>query len=110
MKQKIEKWWDSFLSLKWWVQAIIIAVIAVGIHNYILHQEVTMPKGIGTYGKKVGRPPMKKKKKKKKKKKQTMSGFTTSTTIKELIGTRRRKPLKANAKRKRKRKKNKTKR
>lgn len=110
MKQKIEKWWDSFLSLKWWVQAIIIAVVAVGIHNYILHQEVTMPKGIGTYGSKVGRPPMKKKKKKKKKKKQTMSGFTTSTTIKELIGTRRRKPLKANAKRKRKRKKNKTKR
>jgi len=37
MKNKIEKWWDSFLSLKWWVQAIIIAVIAVGIHNYILH-------------------------------------------------------------------------
>ena len=110
MKQKIEKWWDSFLSLKWWVQVIIIAVVAVGIHNYILHQEVTMPKGIGTYGSKVGRPPMKKKKKKKKKKKQTMSGFTTSTTIKELIGTRRRKPLKANAKRKRKRKKNKTKR
>jgi len=28
-----------------------------------------MPKGIGTYGSKVGRPPMKKKKKKKKKKK-----------------------------------------
>jgi hypothetical protein len=37
MKQKIEKWWDSFLSLKWWVQVIIVAVIAVGIHNYILH-------------------------------------------------------------------------
>jgi hypothetical protein len=28
-----------------------------------------MPKGIGTYGSKVGRPPMKKKKKKKKSKK-----------------------------------------
>ena len=37
MKQKIEKWWDSFLSLKWWVQVIIVAVIAVGIHNFILH-------------------------------------------------------------------------
>ena len=112
MKQRIEKWWDSFLSLKWWVQAIIIAVVAVGIHNYVLHQEVTMPKGTGTYGSKVGRPPMKnKKKKKKKKKKQTMSGYTTSTTIKELIGTRRRKPLKANVRKKRKkRSKNKTKR
>ena len=38
MKQRIEKWWDSFLSLKWWVQAIIIAVVAIGIHNYILHK------------------------------------------------------------------------
>jgi hypothetical protein len=28
-----------------------------------------MPKGIGTYGSKIGRPPMKKKKKKKKSKK-----------------------------------------
>ena len=44
MKQRIEKWWDSFVSLKWWVQAIIIAVIAVGIHNYILHQEVICQK------------------------------------------------------------------
>ena len=113
MKQRIEKWWDSFVSLKWWVQAIIIAVVAVGIHNYILHQEVTMPKGIGTYGSNVGRPPMKnkKKKKKKKKKKQTMSGYTTSLTIREVIGTRRRKPLKANVRKKRKkRSKNKTKR
>ena len=42
MKQRIEKWWDSFLSLKWWVQAIIIAVVAIGIHNYILHQELIM--------------------------------------------------------------------
>ena len=76
MKQKIEKWWDSFLSLKWWVQVIIVAVIAVGIHNYILHQELAMPKGIGTYGSKVGRPPMKKKKKKKKsKKKQVYEWF-----------------------------------
>ena len=40
-----------------------------------------------------------------------MSGFTTSTTIKELIGTRRKKPLKANVRKKRKkRKKNKAKR
>ena len=106
MKQRIEKWWDSFLSLKWWVQAIIIAVVAIGFHNYILHQEVIMPKGIGTYGSNVGRPPMKKKKKK-----QTMSGYTTSNTIKELIGTRRRKPLKANVRKKRKKRtKNKTKR
>jgi len=37
MKQKLEKWWDQFISLKWWVQAIIIVVITVGIHNFILH-------------------------------------------------------------------------
>ena len=29
-----------------------------------------------------------------------MSGFTTSATIKELIGTKKRKPLKANARKK----------
>ena len=38
MKQKIEKWWDSFVSLKWWVQAIIIVAITIGVHSYILHQ------------------------------------------------------------------------
>ncbi len=37
MKQKIEKWWDSFVSLKWWVQAIIIIAIIIGVHSYILH-------------------------------------------------------------------------
>lgn len=37
MKQRIEKWWDSFISLKWWVQAIIIVLITIGVHNYILH-------------------------------------------------------------------------
>ena len=38
MKQRIEKWWDSFVSLKWWVQAIIIVAITIGVHSYILHQ------------------------------------------------------------------------
>ena len=38
MKQKIEKWWDSFVSLKWWVQAIIIVAITIGVNSYILHQ------------------------------------------------------------------------
>lgn len=75
MKQRIEKWWDSFLSLKWWVQAIIIAVVAIGIHNYILHQEIIMPKhyGGGMTAKQKRKLPkglqkaiMKKKKKKKK--------------------------------------------
>ena len=75
MKQKIEKWWDSFLSLKWWVQVIIIAVIAVGIHNFILHQEQIMPShyGAGMTAKQKRKLPkglqkaiMKKKKKKKK--------------------------------------------
>jgi hypothetical protein len=37
-----------------------------------------------------------------------MSGYTTSTTIKELIGTRRKKPLKANARKKRRKKKKRT--
>ena len=37
MKQKIEKLWYSFVSLKWWVQAIIIVLITIGVHNYILH-------------------------------------------------------------------------
>lgn len=37
MKQRIEKWWDSFISLKWWVQMIIIVIVAVGVHNWILH-------------------------------------------------------------------------
>jgi hypothetical protein len=40
-----------------------------------------------------------------------MSGYTTSSTIREVIGTRRRKPLKANVRKKRKKRtKNKTKR
>ena len=25
MRDKIERWWDSFVQLKWWVQAIIIS-------------------------------------------------------------------------------------
>tara|TARA_R110002012_G_scaffold315334_1_gene529082 strand:+ start:303 stop:416 length:114 start_codon:yes stop_codon:yes gene_type:complete len=37
MKQKIEKWWDSFMELKWWLQAIIIVGITLAIHNWILH-------------------------------------------------------------------------
>tara|TARA_R100000008_G_C3516659_1_gene131679 strand:- start:371 stop:484 length:114 start_codon:yes stop_codon:yes gene_type:complete len=37
MRERIEKWWDSFISLKWWVQAIIIVVITIAIHNWILH-------------------------------------------------------------------------
>jgi hypothetical protein len=37
MKQKIEKWWDSFMELKWWIQAIIIVGITLAIHNWILH-------------------------------------------------------------------------
>lgn len=37
MKQKIEKWWDSFMELKWWLQAIIIVGITIAIHNWILH-------------------------------------------------------------------------
>ncbi len=47
MKQRIEKWWDSFVSLKWWVQAIIIVLITIGVHNYILHQEIAMPSHYG---------------------------------------------------------------
>ena len=37
MRERIEKWWDSFISLKLWVQAIIIVVITIAIHNWILH-------------------------------------------------------------------------
>ena len=68
MKKKLKKWWNAFTELKLWVQAIIVMVTIILIHNFILHQELAMPKGIGTYGSKRGRPPMKKKKKKKKKK------------------------------------------
>ena len=40
-----------------------------------------------------------------------MSGYTTSLTIREVIGTRRKKPLKSNVRKKRKKRtKNKTKR
>ena len=76
MKQRIEKWWDSFISLKWWVQAIIIVLITIGVHNYILHQEIAMPSHYGggmTARQKYKMPKglqkaiMKKKKKKKKK-------------------------------------------
>ena len=37
MREKIDKWWDSFMQLKWWIQAIIIVLITIGIHNWILH-------------------------------------------------------------------------
>ena len=37
MRERIEKWWDSFISLKWCVQAIIIIIITIAIHNWILH-------------------------------------------------------------------------
>ena len=37
MKDKIERWWDSFVQLKWWIQAIIIIVITMGIHHWVLH-------------------------------------------------------------------------
>ena len=37
MRERIEKWWDSFISLKGWVQAIIIVAITIAIHNWILH-------------------------------------------------------------------------
>ena len=39
MRDKIETWWDSFVQLKWWIQAIIIIAITVGIHHWILHQD-----------------------------------------------------------------------
>ena len=69
MKQRIEKWWDSFVSLKWWVQAIIIVLITIGVHNYILHQGVTMPYhyGKGSHSKGMKKKGKKNKKKKKKK-------------------------------------------
>ena len=37
MRERIEKWRDSFISLKWWIQAIIIVIITIAIHNWILH-------------------------------------------------------------------------
>jgi len=37
MRERIEKWWDSFISLKWWIQAIIIKKITIAIQNWILH-------------------------------------------------------------------------
>ena len=44
MRERIDKWWDSFVQLKWWVQAIIIVAITIGIHHWILHQDKIMPK------------------------------------------------------------------
>ena len=37
MRDKIERWWDSFVQLKWLVQAIIIMAMTIGIHHWILH-------------------------------------------------------------------------
>tara|TARA_R110002020_G_scaffold43261_5_gene125997 strand:- start:4260 stop:4373 length:114 start_codon:yes stop_codon:yes gene_type:complete len=37
MRDRIEKWWSSFAELKWWIQAIIIVAITIGIHHWILH-------------------------------------------------------------------------
>ena len=37
MRERIDKWWDSFMQLKCWIQAIIIVLITIGIHNWILH-------------------------------------------------------------------------
>ena len=37
MRDKIERWWDSFVQLKWWVQAIIIMEMTIAIHHWILH-------------------------------------------------------------------------
>jgi hypothetical protein len=37
MRERIDKWWDSFVQLKWWIQAIIIIAITMGIHHWILH-------------------------------------------------------------------------
>ena len=44
MRDKIERWWDSFVQLKWWVQAIIIMAMTIGIHHWVLHQNKFMPK------------------------------------------------------------------
>ena len=44
MRDKIETWWDSFVQLKWWVQAIIIMAMTIAIHHWILHQSKIMPK------------------------------------------------------------------
>ena len=44
MRDKIERWWDSFVQLKWWVQAIIIMAMTIAIHHWILHQSKIMPK------------------------------------------------------------------
>ena len=37
MRERIDKWWDSFVQLKWCVQAIIIIAITMGILHWILH-------------------------------------------------------------------------
>ena len=75
MKKKLKKWWNAFTELKLWVQAIIVMVAIILIHNYILHQELAMPKhyGGGMTAKQKRKLPkglqkaiMKKKKKKKK--------------------------------------------
>ena len=44
MRDNIERWWDSFVQLKWWVQAIIIMAMTIAIHHWILHQSKIMPK------------------------------------------------------------------
>ena len=44
MRERIDKWWDSFIQLKWWVQAIIIMAMTIAIHHWILHQSKIMPK------------------------------------------------------------------
>lgn len=75
MKKKLKKWWTDFTELKLWVQAIIVMVAIILIHNFILHQEFIMPKhyGGGMTAKQKRKLPkglqkaiMKKKKKKKK--------------------------------------------
>tara|TARA_Y100001972_G_scaffold54886_1_gene67644 strand:+ start:108 stop:221 length:114 start_codon:yes stop_codon:yes gene_type:complete len=37
MKQRLEKWWDQFVSLKWWVQAVIIVIAVLLIHSFVMH-------------------------------------------------------------------------
>ncbi len=37
MKKKLKKWWTDFTELKLWVQAIIVMVAIILIHNFILH-------------------------------------------------------------------------
>ena len=63
MKKKLKKWWNAFTELKLWVQAIIVMVAIILIHNYILHQELVMP---AHYGKMKKTKKAKSKKKKKK--------------------------------------------